>query len=138
MFLSSNNTTPCFGDTVDFICYYPDVMERVNGQPRYLATSASYRVNGNHIFQDKSLFDQRLINQTTSRLRVRIDPANFSGDHVSFTCYLPLTGGGEDSSSIVVHLQRLGTYIHTCNNLVLSCIRSEAFIEHWLTSQVPM
>ena len=38
VFLSSNNPTPCFGDTVDLICYYPDVMERVNRKPKYTAT----------------------------------------------------------------------------------------------------
>ena len=32
VFLSSNNPTPCFGDTVDLICYYPDVMETVNSE----------------------------------------------------------------------------------------------------------
>ena len=94
MFHSSDNPTPCFGDTVDLICYYPDVMERVNGQLRYLVNTASYRRNGLLLFPDEDVFDQRPLNQTTSRLRVRIDPANFTGDPVSFSCFLPLTGGG--------------------------------------------
>ena len=105
MFLSSNNPTSCYNSTVDFICYYPDVKERVNGQPKYLVTTASWRVNGKTIFPDEDVFDQRPINQTASRLRVRIDPANFTGDPVSFTCYLPLTSGGEDSASTVVDPQ---------------------------------
>ena len=33
------NPTPCYNDTVDLICHYPDVMERVNGQLRYTATT---------------------------------------------------------------------------------------------------
>ena len=97
MFLSSNNPTPCFGDTG----HYPDVMERVNGQPRYIVPTASYRMNGIFIFPDEDVFDQNIINQTASRLRVRIDPANFTGDPVFFTCFLPLTGGGEDSSNTI-------------------------------------
>ena len=101
MFLSSSSSypTPCFGDTVDLICYFPDVMERVNGQRRYIGTTANYRVNGEDIFPDEDVFDQSIINQTASRLRVRIDPAIFTGDPVSFTCFLPLTGGGEESSN---------------------------------------
>ena len=101
MFLSSNATTPCFGDTVELICYYPDVMEMVNGQPRYSAPIASYRVNGVFVFPDEDVFDQIIINQTANRLRVRIDPANFTGDPV-FSCFLPLTGGGEDSSNTIL------------------------------------
>ena len=75
-------------------------MKRVNGQLRYISATARYRMNGEVIFPDKDAFDQlqRPFNQTASRLRVRIDPANFTGDPVSFTCLLPLTGGGVDSS----------------------------------------
>ena len=105
VFLSSNNPTPCFNGTVDLICYYPDVMKRVNGQPRYAAFTASYRVDGNPLFPDENVFDQSIINQTASRLRVSIDPANFTGVPVSFTCFLLLSGGGEDSNSTVVNPQ---------------------------------
>ena len=80
-------------------------MERVNGQPRYIVPTASYRVNGLFVFPDEDVFDQISLNQTASRLRVRIDPANFTGDPVSFTCLLPLTGGGEDSNSTLVDPQ---------------------------------
>ena len=111
VFLSSTNPTPCFGDTVELICYYPDVMEMVDGKLKYLSTTASYRVNGELIFHDDDVFDQRPINQTASRLRVRIDPAIFTGDPVSFTCYLYLTRGGEDSATRVVDPQ--GTCIYT-------------------------
>ena len=105
VFLSSNNPTPSHHDTVDLICHYPDVMESVNGQPRHVVTTPSWRVNEEYVFPDEDVFDQRPINQTASRLRVRIDPANFTGDPVSFTCYLPLTSGGEDSASTVVDPQ---------------------------------
>ena len=74
-------------------------METVNEQPRYITAIASYRMNGKVILHDEDVFAQRPINQTASRLRVRIDPGIFTGDPVSFTCFLPLTGGGEDSSS---------------------------------------
>ena len=102
VFLSSTNPTPCYNDTVDLICHYPDLMERVNGQLRYTATTATWRMNGQTLFPDGDVFTQTSINQTASRLKVRIDPATFTGDPVSFTCYLPLTGGGEDSASTVV------------------------------------
>ena len=104
MFVPDNPTT-FYNNTVDLICYYPDVMKRVNGQPRYLVTTPSWRVNGEYVFPDEDVLDQRPINQTASRLRVRIDPANFTGDPVNFTCYLPLTSGGEDSASTVVDPQ---------------------------------
>ena len=110
VFLSSNNPTPCFGDTVDLICYYPDVMETVNRKPKYTATTPSWRVNGEVIFLDENLFDQRPMNQTSSRLRVRLKPANFTGNPVSFTCYLSLTSGGEDSASTVVDPQGMQLY----------------------------
>ena len=86
-------------------------MVEVNGQPRHTVIAASWRVNGELIYPDKDVFDQRPINQTVSRLRVRIDPANFTGDPVNFTCYLPLTSGGEDSASTVVDPQ--GSYTYT-------------------------
>ena len=105
VFLSSNNLTPCYNSTVDLICHYPDVMERVNGQRRYTPNTPSWRVNGEDLFPDDDVFVQRPINQTSSRLRVRIDPAIFTGNPVSFTCYLPLTSGGEDSVSTVVDPQ---------------------------------
>ena len=111
VFLSSTNPTPCFGDTVDLVCYYPDVMERVNGRRRYIATSASYRINEEDIFPDEHVFDKGSLNQTASRLRVRIDPAIFTGDPASFTCFLPLIGGGEDSAATVVDPQ--GSNINT-------------------------
>ena len=91
VFLSTDTTTPLFGDTVELICYYPNEMEMVNGQPRYTTTTASYRVNGKRLFPDDDVFDQKPNNQTATRLRVRIDSANFTGDLVSFTCYLTLT-----------------------------------------------
>ena len=80
-------------------------MEMVNGQPRYTTTTASYRVNGIRLFPDDDVFDQKPINQTATRLRVRIDSANFTGDLVSFTCYLTLTGGGEDNATITIDPQ---------------------------------
>ena len=112
VFLSSDNPTPCYNNTVDLICYYPDVMERVNGQPRYIVTTASWTVNGELLFPDEDVFDQQIVNQTASRLRVRIDPAIFTGDPVSFTCYLPLRSGGEDNASTVVDPQGSYTYTH--------------------------
>ena len=111
VFLSSNNLTPCYNNTVDLICYYPDVMEEVGGQFKYTATTASWREDGQRIFPDEDVFDLQNVNQTASRLRVRIDPANFTGDPVSFTCYLPLTSGGEDSASRVVDPQGI-QYTH--------------------------
>ena len=105
VFLSSNNLTPCYNDTVDLICHYPDVMERVNEQLRYSVTIPSWRMDGWVIFPDEDVFSQGPINQTASRLRVRTDPAIFTGDPVSFTCYLLLSSGGEDSASTVVKPQ---------------------------------
>ena len=120
VFLSSNNPTPCYNNTVDLICYYPDVMERVNGQPRYSVPTANWRRNGEFIFTDKDGYDQRRLNQTASRLRVRVDPANFTGDPVSFTCYLPLTSGGEDIASTVVDPQ--GVFLTpACTTHVMVC-----------------
>ena len=120
VFLSSNNPTPCYNNTVDLICYYPDVMERVNGTPRYSVPTTSWRMNGEFILDDEDVFDQRPPNQTASRLRVRIDPAIFTGDPVSFTCYLPLTSGGEDSASTVVVPQ--GVFLTSaCTTHVMMC-----------------
>ena len=120
VFLSSNNPTPCYNNTVDLTCHYPHVMERVNGQRRYTVTLPSWRVNGEDLFPDEYVFDQISINQTASRLRVRIDPAFFTGDPVSFTCYLPLTSGGEDSASTVVDPQ--GVFLTpVCTVHVLMC-----------------
>ena len=115
MFLTSNNTTPCYNNTVDLICYYPDVMERVNEQLRYSVTIPSWRENGKVIFPDEDVFSQKPINQTASRLIVRIDPAIFTGDPVNFTCYLLLTSGGEDSASTVVDPQ--GSYLRSTHVL---------------------
>ena len=113
VFLSSNTITPCFGDSVELICYYPNVMEMVNGQSRYAAPIASYRVNGVFVFPDEDVFDQTIINQTANRLRVRIDPTNFTGDPIIFTCFLPLFGGGEErSNTIFVDPQGSYTYIN--------------------------
>ena len=105
VFLSSTNPTPCFGDTVDLVCSYPDVMERVNGTLRYAANTASYRMNGLLIFSDEDVFDQSILNKTASRLRVRIVPTNFTTEPVNFTCFLLLHGEGEDSASTVVDPQ---------------------------------
>ena len=80
-------------------------MEEVGGKFKYIATTASWREDGERLFPDEDVFDLQNVNQTASRLRVRIDPANFTGDPVSFTCYLPLTSGGEDSASTVVDPQ---------------------------------
>ena len=66
VFLSTHTITPLFGDTVELICYYPNVMEMVNGQPRYTTTTASYRVNGKCHFPDDDVFDQKPNNQTQS------------------------------------------------------------------------
>ena len=120
VFLSSNNTTPCYNNTVDLICYYPDVMERVNGQLRYIVPIANRRVNGEVLFPDEDVFDQQIVNQTVTRLRVRIDPTIFTGDPVSFTCFLPLWSGGEDSASTVVDPQ--GVFLTSaCTLHVLMC-----------------
>ena len=94
-------------------------MERVNGQPRYLGTTAGYRMNGENIFPEEDVFDQRSINQTANRLRVRIDPANFTGDPIIFTCFLPLFGGGEDSSNIIF-VGPQGNYAYINKVLALS------------------
>ena len=94
-------------------------MEMVNGQPRYAAPTASYRVNGIFVFPDEDVFDQTIINQTANRLRVRIDPANFTGDPVSFTCFLPLFGGEEESSN-TIFVDPQGNYTYINNVLALS------------------
>ena len=93
-------------------------MESVNGQPRYIVPTANWRVNGEILFPDEDVFDQRSVNQTASVLRVRVDPANFTGDPVSFTCYLPLTSGGEDSASTVVDPQ--GSYLRSTHVYIYS------------------
>ena len=111
VFLSSTNPTPCFGDTVNLICYYPDVMEKVNGTFRYIVTTPSWRVDSKPIFPDEDVVYETRINQTASRLRVRIDTAIFTGDPVFFTCFLLLMFGGEDSDSTVVNPQ--GGYMYT-------------------------
>ena len=123
VFLSSNNPTTCYNNTVDLICHYPDVMERVNGQPRYTVTIPNWRMNGELIYLDEDVYDQRSINQTASRLRVRIDPAIFTGDPVSFTCFLLLTSGGEDSASTVVDPQGgcLQFIWQDCHPLSMEC-----------------
>ena len=113
VFLSSNNPTPCYNNTVDLICHYPDVIEKVNGQPRYTVAIPSWRVNGDLLLPDEKVFDIQIVNQTASRLRVRVDPTIFTGDPVSFTCYLPLTSGGEDNASTVVDPQGSYVYLHT-------------------------
>ena len=92
-------------------------MERANGQPRYSVPTANWRMNGEFIFTAKDVFDQRSINQTSSRLRVRIDPAIFTGDPVSFTCYLPLTSGGEDNASTVAMVDPQGSYLRSTHVL---------------------
>ena len=102
VFLSSNNPTPCYNDTIDLICHYPNVMDRVNGEYKYTAFVASWREDGKLLYPDEDVYSQSARNQTASRLRVRIDPAIFTGDPVSFTCYLPLTSGGEDTSNSTV------------------------------------
>ena len=86
-------------------------MEMVNGQPRYTVVTANWKVNGKGLIFDPDVFDQRY-NRTVSKLTVRIDPANFNGDPVSFTCYLLLTSGGEDNASTVVDPQGSYTYTH--------------------------
>ena len=105
VFLSSNNPTPCYNNTVDLICYYPDVMKRVNGQPKYTATTASWRMDGRMLYPDGDRLSLRGVNQTASRFTVKMERAFFPGDPVSFTCYLPLTRGGEESATVVVYPQ---------------------------------
>ena len=131
VFLSSNTTTPCFGDTVDLICSYPDVTERVNGVYKYTATIPNWRKNGEILYPDEDAFDQDHINMTATRLRVRIDPAIFTGDPVSFTCFLPLTGGGEDRGSTEVDAQGmlhaafilgLITYLYIVHISIATCV----------------
>ena len=52
--------------------------------------------------------------------RVRIDPAIFTGDPVSFTCFLLLTSEGEDSASTVVDPQ--GVFLTSaCTTHVMMC-----------------
>ena len=85
-------------------------MKMVNRQPRYIVTIPSWRMNGKRLFPDEDILDVVIINETASRLRVRIDPANFTGDSLSFTCFLPLTGGGEDSATTVVDPEGNSTY----------------------------
>ena len=80
-------------------------MEKVNGTFKYTAATPSWRVDRQRLFPDEDIFDERPINQTASRLRVRIDPAIFTGDSVSFSCFLLLMFGGEDSDTIVVNPQ---------------------------------
>ena len=128
MFLSSNNTTPCYNSTVGLICYHPDVMERGNGQSRYTVTTPGWRVNGERLYPDEDVFNQEFINRTTSVLRVRIDRANFTGDPASFTCYLPLTSGGEDSASTVVDPQgtvAIHTYTHCTGTNIIAMTPAE-------------
>ena len=60
MFLFSNNPTPCFGDTVDLISATTtaSVMVRVSKQPRYAATTASFKRNDLFVFPVEDVFDQ--------------------------------------------------------------------------------
>ena len=107
-------------------------MERVNGQRRYLGTTASYRMNGEDIFPDEDVFDQGPLNHTASRLRVRINPANFTGDPVFFTCFLPLTGGGEDSS-VTRMVDPQGSNIHTLLDYIISTYKLYVYNQFAIT-----
>ena len=78
-------------------------MDQVNGQARYSVNTPSWRMNGEAFFAGGDVLKH--INETASGLRVRIDPAAFTGDPVSFTCYLHLNSGGEDNASTVVDPQ---------------------------------
>lgn len=114
VFLSTNAPTPCFGDIVRLICYYPVVMEMVNEDFKSYSTSANWLVNGELIFPDGEVFDLKLINQTTSELRMKIDPSNFTGDLVFITCWPPLTSGGRRvlwwTNKVAIHTHIM--YVH--------------------------
>ena len=100
VFLSSTNPTPCYNDTVNLICYYPDVNKKVNGQFIYRSFSPSWRRNGTVIFPGSAAAG---INETAELLMVKINPGMFRGDPISFSCHLLLNSGGEENDSIVIN-----------------------------------
>ena len=102
MYLSSTNPKPCYNETVGLICHYPDVFKVVNGQTRYSVNTPSWRKDSERLYSNEDVFS---VNMTARQLKVRIDPGIFPGDPVTYTCYLPLTGGGEDNASTIVDPQ---------------------------------
>ena len=117
MFLSSTNPKPCYNDTVDLHCYVLDV-KQVNGQTKYSTGNPSWRKDEKPLYSKVSALPG--VNGTTWQLRVRIDPGNFTGDPVTYTCYLSLTGGGEDNDSTVVDPQ--GIYMFSVLQLFLGSV----------------
>ena len=128
MFLSSNDSTPCFGEIVSLICYYPDVMEMGNEGFKSYATSANWLVNGKRIFPDGKVFDTGKINQTTSELIMKIDPFIFTGDPVSITCQPPLYSISEGEKSVLVDPQ--GSYAYT--HYIQACTCYSELLNHVL------
>lgn len=123
VFLSTTKPTPCYNDTVNLICHYPDIMKRVNGQLKYSVTTPSWRKNGRLFYTNREQYSLRGVNQTAVQLTVSITRAYFPDNAVSFTCYLLLTGGGEDNATAVIYPQGVALIaLSVCSLLYVVCI----------------
>ena len=87
----------CYENTVSLTCYYPNIMDMVNGMNKYLSTSSEWAVNGTRLPSGGTT----ALNTTAERLDVTLTREQFEGSLFYYSCYLLLYNGSRDNSSDV-------------------------------------
>ena len=87
----------CYGNTVSFMCSYPNIMEMVNGTYKYLSASSQWTVNGTRLRRDNIT----TLNKTAERLNVTLTREQFKDRVFYYSCYLQLSNRSNETSSEV-------------------------------------
>ena len=88
----------CYGNTVSLICFYPNIMNMVNGMNRYSSTRSEWAVNGTRLLPDGVTTSARTLNSTSERLNITLTREQFEGSIFYYSCYLVLYNGSRDNS----------------------------------------
>ena len=91
----------CYGNTVILTCYYPNLMDTVNGMNKYSTTRSEWAVNGTRLLPDGVTTSTETLNTTSERLDVTLTREQFEDSIFYYSCYLVLYNGSNETSSDV-------------------------------------
>ena len=108
----------CYGNTVSFTCYYPNIMDMVDGMNKYSSTRSEWAVNGSRLLPDGVTTSTETLNTTSERLDVTLTREQFEDSIIYYSCYLPLYNESNETSSSV-EIDPPGEGVYLCDSVCL-------------------
>ena len=111
--VASNDSEICYGSHVRLVCYYPNVLDVVEGEMVYETTTPFWKENSSVFSISKPTFSVSRINTTAYALDILVNKAYFMDSSRYYSCFLFLNDGHyTEDRSTDIEIHPLGTCVH--------------------------